>query len=42
MTYKIGEIHLLALNAGISLRGSWEDSDYFHKIMDVNLFGVIQ
>ena len=36
-----GEIHLLALNAGIGLKGSWEDSSYFHKIMDVNLFGVI-
>lgn len=32
---------LLALNAGIGLNGGWEDTNYFHKIMDVNLFGVI-
>jgi len=38
---KIGKIDLLALNAGIGLRGSWPDTSYFHKIMDTNLFGVI-
>jgi NAD(P)-dependent dehydrogenase (short-subunit alcohol dehydrogenase family) len=37
----LGKINLLVLNAGIGLQGSWEDSSYFHKIMDVNLFGVI-
>ncbi|CZR52056.1 related to 20beta-hydroxysteroid dehydrogenase [Phialocephala subalpina] len=36
-----GKIDLLVLNAGIGLKGSWDDSSYFHKIMDVNLFGVI-
>lgn len=36
-----GKIDLLSLNAGIGLRGSWPDTSYFHKIMDVNLFGVI-
>lgn len=36
-----GKVDLLALNAGIGLKGGWEDAAYFHKIMDVNLFGVI-
>jgi NAD(P)-dependent dehydrogenase (short-subunit alcohol dehydrogenase family) len=29
------------LNAGIGLKGSWNDASYFHKTIDVNLFGVI-
>ncbi|KUJ23023.1 oxidoreductase [Mollisia scopiformis] len=36
-----GKIDLLVLNAGIGLKGTWEEPSYFHKIMDVNLFGVI-
>jgi len=36
-----GRIDLLALNAGIGLKGSWPDTSYFHKIIDTNLFGVI-
>ncbi|RFU34555.1 hypothetical protein B7463_g1813, partial [Scytalidium lignicola] len=36
-----GKIDLLALNAGIGLRGTWGDIEYFQKIMAVNLFGVI-
>lgn len=36
-----GKIDLLALNAGIGLRGGWEDTSYFHKVLDVNLFGII-
>jgi NAD(P)-dependent dehydrogenase (short-subunit alcohol dehydrogenase family) len=36
-----GKISLLALNAGVSARGSWPDADYFHKILSVNLFGII-
>lgn len=37
-----GRIDLLILNAGIGLRGNWSsDTSYFHKIMDVNLFGVV-
>ncbi|CZS97400.1 related to 20beta-hydroxysteroid dehydrogenase [Rhynchosporium agropyri] len=36
-----GNISLLALNAGIGLKSDWTDTAYFHKIMDVNLFGVI-
>lgn len=39
--FAIGKISLLALNAGIGLKGSWSDGSYFHKIMAVNLFGVI-
>ncbi|KAH7397752.1 short-chain dehydrogenase/reductase [Cadophora sp. MPI-SDFR-AT-0126] len=36
-----GKISLLVLNAGIGLKSDWSDAAYFHKIMDVNLFGVI-
>jgi len=36
-----GSINLLVLNAGIGLKGTWKETSYFHKIMDVNLFGVI-
>lgn len=41
LNYYKGKISLLVLNAGIGLQGSWPDTDYFHKIMGVNLFGVI-
>jgi len=37
----LGNVDFLMLNAGIGLKGGWEDSDYFRKIMDTNLFGVI-
>jgi len=36
-----GRIDLLHLNAGIGLKSTWEDTSYFQRIMDVNLFGVI-
>jgi NAD(P)-dependent dehydrogenase (short-subunit alcohol dehydrogenase family) len=39
-----GKIHLLALNAGTSMRGTWatpNSAQYFQKILSVNLFGVI-
>ncbi|KAL8947262.1 MAG: hypothetical protein Q9222_006439 [Ikaeria aurantiellina] len=36
-----GGVDFLMLNAGIGLKGGWEDTEYFHKIMDTNLFGVI-
>ncbi|CAM6124502.1 unnamed protein product [Calypogeia fissa] len=36
-----GRIDLLALNAGVGGKGSWTDTAYFHKIIDTNLFGVI-
>lgn len=36
-----GSPDLLMLNAGVGLRGTWGDSDYFTKILDTNLFGVI-
>lgn len=35
------KLDFLHLNAGIGLKGDWTDNQYFHKIMDVNLFGVI-
>ncbi|TKA72680.1 hypothetical protein B0A55_06281 [Friedmanniomyces simplex] len=35
------KLDFLHLNAGIGLKSDWTDSAYFHKIMDVNLFGVI-
>ncbi|KAK4958745.1 hypothetical protein LTR10_003541 [Elasticomyces elasticus] len=34
-------LDFLHLNAGIGLKGEWTDSQYFQKILDVNLFGVI-
>ena len=36
-----GGVDFLMLNAGIGARSGWEDVEYFHKIMDTNLFGVI-
>ncbi|CAJ2511056.1 Uu.00g066810.m01.CDS01 [Anthostomella pinea] len=38
-----GQINLLALNAGVGPKTSFDDADpaAFHKIMDTNLFGVI-
>jgi len=38
---RFGGLDFLMLNAGIGPKGSWEDTDYFHKVMDTNLFGVI-
>ena len=29
---KFGRVDLLMLNAGIGLKSSWEDTDYFHKV----------
>lgn len=36
-----GQINLLALNAGIGPSSSWDSVESFHRILDVNLFGVI-
>lgn len=36
-----GQINLLALNAGIGPSSSWSSSESFQKILDVNLYGVI-
>ncbi|TVY50518.1 SWI/SNF and RSC complexes subunit ssr3, partial [Lachnellula cervina] len=36
-----GRISLLALNAGTTARGTWGDSAYFARILNTNLFGVI-
>ncbi|KAJ6785056.1 hypothetical protein PWT90_05239 [Aphanocladium album] len=38
---KFGSVELLALNAGVGGKGTWGDSDYFRKILETNLFGVI-
>jgi len=35
------KLDFLHLNAGIGAKGDWTDSSYFHKIFDVNFFGVI-
>jgi NADP-dependent 3-hydroxy acid dehydrogenase YdfG len=35
------KLDFLHLNAGIGANGDWTDSSYFHKIFDVNLYGVI-
>ena len=35
------KLDLIHLNAGIGLKGDWTDNAYFHKIFDVNFFGVV-
>ena len=35
------KLDFLHLNAGIGTKGDWTDNAYFHKIFDVNFFGVI-
>ncbi|RKF56190.1 3-beta-hydroxycholanate 3-dehydrogenase 2 [Golovinomyces cichoracearum] len=36
-----GTISLLVLNAGIVIKSNWTDTEYFHRVIDVNVFGVI-
>ncbi|KAJ9137024.1 Short-chain dehydrogenase/reductase [Coniochaeta hoffmannii] len=36
-----GKIHLLALNAGRSVKSDWTDVTAFHKTLDTNLYGVV-
>ncbi|KAL7923770.1 hypothetical protein ACQKWADRAFT_42831 [Trichoderma austrokoningii] len=40
-TKTFGSIELLVLNAGVGGRGTWGDNDYFRRILETNLFGVI-
>lgn len=35
------KLDFLHLNAGVGAKGDWTDNAYFHKIMDTNLYGVI-
>ncbi|KAK3170788.1 hypothetical protein OEA41_002870 [Lepraria neglecta] len=35
-----GQVNFLMLNAGIGVKSGWDDVEYFHTIMDTNLFGV--
>jgi len=35
------KLDFLHLNAGIGLKSDWTDNAYFHKIFDVNFFGVV-
>lgn len=35
------KLDFLHLNAGIGLNSEWSDNSYFHKIFDVNFFGVV-
>ncbi|KAL9050136.1 MAG: hypothetical protein Q9162_006807 [Coniocarpon cinnabarinum] len=37
----LGGVDLLMLNAGMQIKGGWENSAYFEKILGTNLFGVI-
>lgn len=37
----LGRIDLLVLNAGIGPKSSWLDTDSFRRILDTNLYGVI-
>jgi len=36
-----GDVDFLMLNAAVGVTGGWENVEYFRKIMDTNLFGVI-
>lgn len=36
-----GSVEFLALNAGVGGQGTWGDGDYFRRILETNLFGVI-
>lgn len=36
-----GQVNLLALNAAIGPKSSWDSPDAFRQVVDVNLFGVI-
>lgn len=36
-----GQVNLLVLNAGVGPSSSWDDPDSFKKILNVNLFGII-
>ncbi|KAF2452887.1 hypothetical protein BDY21DRAFT_367439 [Lineolata rhizophorae] len=38
---QFGGVDFLMLNAGTSEQGTWGDAEYFRKIMETNLFGVI-
>lgn len=35
------KLDFLHLNAGIGLKGDWSDAQYFQKIFDVNIYGVV-
>lgn len=36
-----GRVNLLALNAGVGQASSWDDPESFRRVLDVNLFGVV-
>lgn len=36
-----GRVNLLALNAGVGPASAWDDPDSFRRVLDVNLFGVV-
>ncbi|OCK72855.1 short chain dehydrogenase/reductase [Lepidopterella palustris CBS 459.81] len=38
---KFGAVDFFMLNAGVGVRGTWGEPEYFQKVMDTNLFGVI-
>ncbi|MCJ1282680.1 hypothetical protein MMC26_002005 [Xylographa opegraphella] len=38
---RFGGVDFLMLNAGVGVHGGWEDVEYFRKILDTNLYGVI-
>ncbi|MCJ1418354.1 hypothetical protein MMC32_004701 [Xylographa parallela] len=41
VTQRFGGVDFLMLNAGVGVSGGWEDVEYFRKILDTNLYGVI-
>ena len=38
---KVGDVDFLMLNAGVMVKGTWGDADYFGKVLHTNLNGVI-
>jgi NADP-dependent 3-hydroxy acid dehydrogenase YdfG len=37
LQHDVGKVDVLFLNAGTSAKGTWGDSDYFHKVRQSNL-----
>ncbi|OJD36685.1 short chain dehydrogenase reductase [Diplodia corticola] len=39
--FGVGSVDFLMLNAGVGMKGTWGDAEYFEKTLSTNLFGVI-
>lgn len=38
---KVGDVDFLMLNAGVGGQGTWGDEQYFSRILNTNLFGIV-